>query len=981
MTTIRRRFLLGCALLIAIACSDDATGPGESPDGQIAVGQTVLVRFDTVQSVTALTFQAVAESAYAIELAPQSGGVAVFVMDSVTEARVFPSDVSVVPSTPAPERVTPVFIAPTSGPYRIVVYMWTLPQSGQAEVTLRRSASGPETIPAAFTIGDSVAGEALGSPLDVDRFSFTGVAGTYVQPLLHLPGSKSADQAACLRIISPAGVPVGATIGFRGDTLPFDWPHSRTYLPASGTYHVVVGNGWNGCPSRFPRFYEGPYSFRLALIDTTPESSPMTIAIGDSVVGEAIEQVGDIDRFTITGTPHALFEVLARRVGGTGGTLRLAIGPTKSYLLDAGDTLFTTTPTGRVALPDSGKYTVKVTGDDDGPGGDTGGYLLEVHPIDTLPESHAATIVLGDSLVDEAIDPDGDIDRFSFTAAAGSFATFEFRTPLGPFGDPVALQVLAPDGSTVWGPVNHPVAWDTTLLRSGRVALLTSGTYALRVRSEYDGQGPMHRPYAVWSRPIDPAPETRSDTFAFGDTLSGESLDEPGDLDRFYVHVTQPTGATFTFHVDSAAVGPATAAARLVDSANGEVVVSVIASRGGTAATAAAYGLAPGSYYVEVSDNGGNEASVVGHYSVTTTGFLLDPEIAPDTVMLGDTVATETIFPTGDIDRFTFLGVNHQSVLVSFAGTGTPGDSLKLMFYPAHQPSILDLYAGSGGGTLSDVTSMRLDLPQSGPYEFDIRGATTGPYAFSIVPFPTTPEAVGDTFALGDTVAGEAIDSPGDLDRFTVTGPPGGYASIAFTAAPGLGSVSIVAFDPVGDTGVVALGGPGTALHTPRFRFPAGGTLEVSVAERAESGNRGCHNADCHQVYKYTGAYSFVVTPIDSAPETASATIIANDTVTTELIDPIGDLDQFTYAGTAGDTLVVEMATGPIHGGDFGLVGQIIDAADGASIASLYACFCGGLGAGTTGPFVLPHTGTYYIRIGGYLSDADHGEYWLLLRH
>ena len=88
-----------------------------------------------------------------------------------------------------------------------------------------------------------------------------------------------------------------------------------------------------------------------------------------------------------------------------------------------------------------------------------------------------------------------------------------------------------------------------------------------------------------------------------------------------------------------------------------------------------------------------------------------------------------------------------------------------------------------------------------------------GPYRFRVVAVNRAPENVPSSFALGDTVRGEAIFPAGDIDEFTSTGTPGEAVSPwwRLTANPvPIGSlISLEVVDPA--TGTV-LAGRGASL-------------------------------------------------------------------------------------------------------------------------------------------------------------------------
>lgn len=973
MTRRQRHTLQAIALISAIACSDSTTGPTESPDGQIVVGQTVLARFDSIEPAIALTFQAIADSAYAVEIIPREGGASVDVVDSVTGAYVYSSSVTVIPSTPAPQRITPVFIARTTGPFRILLYSYTYPASGRVEVTLRTSGSRPETIPATIVIGNSVTGEGLGTPLDIDEFTFTGIAGALIVPELHLPGTPDPTRLACLRIFSSSDSVISTTIASPGDTLPGIWSHSRAALPATGTYKVRVGNGWNGCSPRAPLFYNGPFSFTIVPIDPAPEVAPATVALGDTVTSESIGRVGDLDRFTIQGTPGALLEVLPRRPPGGSGGIKFIVGGATTRVLGPTDTSWGSGTAGRIALPDSGKLTLTITGVLDGPKGDTGAYSFIAFPIDTAPEGRPSAFALGDT-IDEALDPSGDIDHYTFTGIAGEQVAFDFRIDQVPYGEPVIIEALRPDGTPLTT-FEHGGGYDTTETTTGRLQLPTSGQYVLRARTYFNGQGPKRRTYHLRSQLIDAAPESAPDTLALGDSVTTESLDGRWDVDTFRVRVTESGLLTkLSLSADAAAAGNGGAYARLVDSATGTTLAEVTAGPG-TTSSSLLLSLVPGSYLLRVSDGGSRNDQLTGPYRVRLARVQVAPEVAPDTIQLGDTVTAEAIDGPDDIDQFFLPLTKGQSVLVSLTGTGAPGGTVSVSFDPGAGAYPVTVRSPTAGGPLGSYTSARIDVTTTGIHHLEVRG-DLGPYTLAIVALPTTPESAADSFAVGDSVTGEAIGTPGDLDRYTVTAPPGALAVLRFTAALANGSVNLVVRDPVGDSTLVVLPNPGDTARSDRFRFPAGGKLEMTVAEPAPFGWRDCTTADCNGFYQTTGTYSFAVIPIDSAPESVPATLVRGDTVTGEAIAPIGDLDVFTYAGTAGESFQFEIQTGPGVANSVIYSIQLVDMSDGAVLTEFGMFADGDYTTGAT----LPHTGTYELRISGYEQFKSFGQYSLVIK-
>jgi hypothetical protein len=107
------------------------------------------------------------------------------------------------------------------------------------------------------------------------------------------------------------------------------------------------------------------------------------------------------------------------------------------------------------------------------------------------------------------------------------------------------------------------------------------------------------------------------------------------------------------------------------------------------------------------------------------------------------------------------------------------------------------------------------------------------------------------------------------------------------------------------------------------------------------------------------------------------------DTIPGEALDPEGDVDTFTFAVTAGDTLTVsvDLQYPAFDLGDGDAVDLVIfEPGTGAVVAQA-------LGAGSTGylwdlktaPFVAPATGTLSLRIQGQTGSHSLGPYRFLV--
>jgi hypothetical protein len=282
---------------------------------------------------------------------------------------------------------------------------------------------------------------------------------------------------------------------------------------------------------------------------------------------------------------------------------------------------------------------------------------------------------------------------------------------------------------------------------------------------------------------------------------------------------------------------------------------------------------------------------------------------------------------------------------------------------------------------LSDHQTLRYDLPTGGWYTVTLTGqrplpvpvAPLGPFRFAVVSIDSAPETHAATFAVGDSVANEAIDYLGDWDHFTLTATPGQVLYLLFGTGPSTPCCSyypyVVALDPAtGDT-LTSQVGQFMRVTSP-FVAPTGGAVTINVFEYPHVLNpptRACYDATCGVVYGFTGPYTLQALAVDSLPEVASPTYVLSDTVSTEAIAPAGDVDQFTLTVTPGDTLSewFRLRADPTLAGGY-ISMEVFDAGTGAQLTGANS----GLTAATTafhswGQFVVPASGRLLIRFRG----------------
>jgi hypothetical protein len=158
------------------------------------------------------------------------------------------------------------------------------------------------------------------------------------------------------------------------------------------------------------------------------------------------------------------------------------------------------------------------------------------------------------------------------------------------------------------------------------------------------------------------------------------------------------------------------------------------------------------------------------------TSLSTAPEHVIATLVPGDSVTAEDIDSPNDWDEFTL--------------TGTPGQLLTLVTRTINPPPasylLVQVFDSITTDTVAWMTAEQFDkptgyftMPSSGrlkvaAYRPAINfGSFLGGYRVVVVPVNPAPENTPATFALGDTIRGEAVSPEMDVDEFTSTAMPG----------------------------------------------------------------------------------------------------------------------------------------------------------------------------------------------------------------
>jgi hypothetical protein len=316
------------------------------------------------------------------------------------------------------------------------------------------------------TVSDGVPAPGAGrlsSAQESDFYMFTASAGQliFAEPLAQ---DAAFQQNLRWQLLRPNGVPVFSAF--------FTSIPGRSVLPDAGVYKIrVFTDGTN--PSRI-----GTYSFRILAI---PPDQTFAYSIGTVVTngvpaagaGE-LEAAGAEDRYTFNGTAGDLvfFESL-NQAAAFKQNLRWQLNrPNGTPVFSS----FFTNPEGRILLPDTGEYTLRIfTSGNDATW--LGNYSFRTQPIppdQTFAYTIGTVVTNGVPAVGAGnLEVPGAEDNYTFNGTAGQIVFFESLNQNASYANNLRWQLLAPDGKTVFSSFfTNP---------QGRTVLPVTGQYKLRI--------------------------------------------------------------------------------------------------------------------------------------------------------------------------------------------------------------------------------------------------------------------------------------------------------------------------------------------------------------------------------------------------------------------------------------------------------------------------------------------------------------------
>lgn len=721
----------------------------------------------------------------------------------------------------------------------------------------------------------------------------------------------------------------------------------------------------------------GPTNYRLVVtgagrfkIQIEPTGSPPEHAspeiVANTTITETIDGPGDVDDFFLHGgRGDVLIASLQAQSPGDTRELRLEItsGGFVGSITAAStsrDTALDSQTTGRFVRQSPKPYRFRFTGPY------VGAYRFQVVKVNLEPETEPQAAAENTPIAGERLDYLGDIDEFVIRGPVGTEYNVMFRLANGDPQSTAQVDIsgvgIDPSGFNVTSSGRDSVLADQA---TGRFALGTSGTAKVRVQ----GIGRARGPYEILVYRIDPAPEGAKRALVPSDSVSTEAIEFPGDVDEFALDLATSDTLNLvlipepTTRWSSPTVTPLEA--RILTT-SGQIVARTSAL-GEVAVGSGSVPLAAGRYRVQVVTVADRVNGYRGPYRLAAYQLRSRPENGNGTLPIG-VIAADVIDPAGDTDTYEIAGTRGDHIDIRFQALEPSGFDRLLTLFLRARDNLLLASTHSGLAPLLDlgqVGSGRITIDETGPYLIAVMSANNGRlaserggYRTMVRRYPAAPERHAPRLVAGDVVTDEAIDELGDVDEFSLEGPPGTDVAVYITAPPGPGIVSVDLVDPVTKEVLRSIGSGGWFQSLGRVVLPPSGRWLLRVAEP--------RSPTPHALpFLRTGGYRLAIQPINRAPELHAAAIAIGDTVSDESFDPVGDIDEFTFAGTQGQRLVGLFA--PLFGlTPPGLALEVIVPASGVVLASVSAYnLTPTFGETRTATFTLPATGTYLVRVRG----------------
>jgi hypothetical protein len=159
----------------------------------------------------------------------------------------------------------------------------------------------PEAVASTISIGQTVTGEAISPAGDSDIFKFPADSGQLLGLVFTSSSPASEDHLRAWLLRRTPSVWAIQTAYSRGGVTDST---GVVQVESTDTLDVEIGTNNVGTMA------QGAYQFRVYEVSVGPEHVPASIAIGDTLVGESLDPIGDLDEYQLNLTAGDEFQVV-----------------------------------------------------------------------------------------------------------------------------------------------------------------------------------------------------------------------------------------------------------------------------------------------------------------------------------------------------------------------------------------------------------------------------------------------------------------------------------------------------------------------------------------------------------------------------------------------------------------------------------------------------------------------------------------------
>jgi FlgD Ig-like domain len=754
----------------------------------------------------------------------------------------------------------------STGTFTLEIQDYALANAGGYALAFTNVTAGPltgggDTDGGAIVSSDIKTGTMSG-PADMDCFTFTGTMGNRV--LIDAVATSGAGFNTVIVLYPPAGA--GYLTYTASDRL-------EAQLSASGTWTVVIEDNGNDTA--------GGYTLSMLNVTAGPITSGTDTDGGPIASNEikngTFQDAVDFDAYTFNAFAGNRVFISAIATGGSANTT-LTLYPT------SGGTAETYTSSGDVIdwqCATSGSYTVVV---EDYGNAHTGTYTLSFLNLTAGP-------LIGSGDNDGGPMNSADV-KTGTISGPGDFDVFTFQ---GQFGDRVLIDAIATAGASfntviALYPPNGGANLTYTAGDRLDVQLTSSGTWSVLIEDNgNDTPGSYQMSFLnVTTGPLKGGGDNDGGAITSDEIRNGQ-FQQPVDFDAY----------TFNGAAGQRVVFTAIATGGGLQNTN----MTLYPPGGGTYETTTSSGdvvdwqlLQTGTYTLVVEDYGDDNA---GAYTLSflnmTAGPFTSASDSDGGPITSAQVKSGSMSAVGDLDAYTFTGATGDRIIIDAVATGGAGFNTLIALYPP---------AGAVNATYTTGDRLEYLLTSPGTWTIlieDNGNDTSGSYDLSLLNVTSGPHTSGSDadggVLVSNTIQNGQFNQGVDLDAYTFSGTAGQRVILtALAVGGGLNNTNLTLYPPGGGVYETTTSS-GDVID---WQLVQTGTYTVVVEDYGDD------NA---------GAYTLSYLNLTAGPLTDGADpdggAIASAEVKTGSMSGVGDLDAYTFSGTFGQRVLVDVvATG-----------------------------------------------------------------------